>query len=324
MKLIQKFKQMGVKKSFFAILRRILFIMFSFNIEFNLNFYIKRIIYGYVIENINGFKMYLDLRNDVGISKELLIFKKREPLITELIQSEGIIKEGDTVIDIGANIGYYTLIESRLVGPSGTVYALEPVSSNFVILNRNIELNGIKNVKTFKLAAGNENKEDEIYVASKGNISSFILNKEAVYVRKEKVKIITIDNFVLQQQIQPNFIRMDVEGYESEIIRGMIKTMKSSKPILLIEVHPHLMKKDKLKEMFYFIKESGYTKVIVVKERNIIWMKRNGEVNSLLLYLTRKIEGKSAVGMGNIEYIRLEELYSNLEARNSAFHVLIS
>jgi len=323
MKFIQKLKQRGIKKFFLALLRRPVLILSALILRVSPTFYIKRIIYGYTIENINGFKMYLDLRNDVGISKDLLIFKKREHLSTDLIQNKGVIKDGYTVLDIGANIGYYALMESRLVGPSGTVYAIEPVSSNFATLNRNIELNGIKNIKTFKLAAGNKNREDEIYVASKGNISSFVYNKKVKFIRKERVEVVKIDDFISQQQIQPDFIRMDVEGYESEIIRGMLKTM-TQKPKLFIEVHPHLIDKAKLIEMFSLIKESGYSRAIVIKERSMVWMKRSGKIRPSLLYLTRKIEAGSVLGIGNIENVSLEDLCASLGARNSAFHALIS
>ena len=293
-------------------------------LKFNPAYHFKKLIYGHVIENINGFKMYLDLKNDRGISKDLFIFKKREFLSTDFLQNQEVIKPGDTILDIGANIGYYALLESRLTGPSGKVYAIEPVSNNYHILLKNIKLNSIKNIKTFKLAIGSERKKGEIYVADKGNISSFIYKKEANLINKEEVQIMTVDDFAFEHRISPDFIRMDVEGYEKEIIQGMPKTLLR-KPKLFIEVHPHLMDKNELERMFSTIKKSGYSNAIVIKERNEIWIKKNREIKPLLRYLTRKIEESNyTLGMGKIEQMLLRDLQKTLRNRGSSFQVLLS
>src|SRR3989344_8248708 len=92
----------------------------------------------FILKEIHGNKMYLNLQ-DKGISKDLAINKTREELQTELVMNK--VKEGMHVLDLGANIGYYALIEASLVGPKGKVYAIEPSQSNFDLLNKNIGLN---------------------------------------------------------------------------------------------------------------------------------------------------------------------------------------
>ena len=93
---------------------------------------------GYVEKEINGSRMYLD-PTDKGLSIDLLVDGIREPYITEVTKRE--LKQGQTVVDIGANIGYYALLEARQVGPTGRVYAIEPVPENFATLNKNVRLN---------------------------------------------------------------------------------------------------------------------------------------------------------------------------------------
>jgi len=97
------------------------------------------------IVNVLGHKMYLDDLDTL----HLAINGIWEPLETNLIKNK--IKEGDIVLNIGANIGYYTLLIARLVGSNGKVFAFEPDLNNFKILKKNIEINNYKNNKKSNL-----------------------------------------------------------------------------------------------------------------------------------------------------------------------------
>src|SRR3989344_7185979 len=219
-------KQIGVKKTILKVIRRSILaqsrLAQRLDISYNFNKFFKG---QTVVDDINGFKMCLDLRNDEGISRDLFLFKKREHLSVDFLRDQNFIKKGGTALDIGGNIGYYALLESSLVGPEGKVYAVEPVSSNLNILKKNIELNGVKNINVFKIAMGKEKKNVEIYVSNQSNRSSFIVRSGTIYTKKEKVEMTTVDDFVSEHKIKPDFIRMDVEGYEKEIIQGMRKTL---------------------------------------------------------------------------------------------------
>ncbi len=179
---------------FYRIIRRLLLLLSQVELALNPYYHFARLTRGEAIVKVNGNMMCLDLKNDLGISKDLFIFRKREHIVTDYVQTADIIRPGDTVLDIGANIGYYALLESTLVGPQGKIYGLEPVSSNYNMLTRNIELNHIENIRAFNLAAGNKTGVEEIYVASKGNISSFIEREGPTYVRKEKIQVVSIDD----------------------------------------------------------------------------------------------------------------------------------
>lgn len=107
----------------------------------------------FTIKKINGSKMYLDI-NDEGLSHDLISDGVREFYATQKMKKE--IKKGDVIVDIGANIGYYALLEARLVGKKGIVYAIEPVPRNIAILKKNIELNNYSNLEVYQLAYGGQ------------------------------------------------------------------------------------------------------------------------------------------------------------------------
>jgi FkbM family methyltransferase len=75
-----------------------------------------------------------------------------------------IIKKGDTVIDVGANIGYYTLLFSKLVGKEGKIYAYEPLPENFKLLKKNIFINKYKNIVLINRALSNKEKNAKLYI----------------------------------------------------------------------------------------------------------------------------------------------------------------
>jgi len=209
-----------------------------------------------VIKEVNGLKMLLNLR-DRGVSRDLFMYGKREFIPTNYLLNGHIVKEGDVVLDIGANIGYYVLIESKLVGEQGKVYAIEPVSSNLAQLQQNLKLNNCKNVEVFKLAVGDKNGKAKIYIPEKRNLSTLDKNAlEGNLKSVEEIEVITVDSF-LDKKPKPNFIRMDVEGYEFYIIKGMNKTLKLNIK-LFIEIHPHKMSEEQLCEMLEILEKNGF------------------------------------------------------------------
>jgi FkbM family methyltransferase len=316
---------MKFKTTILRAIRRVVLFFSQVCLDWHLPYHLARIFKGQVVLEINGFKMNLDLKNDRGISKELFIFHKREHLSTDFITNNSVINPGDVVLDIGGNIGYYALLESRLVGPHGSVYAVEPVSNNLRLLKENIKINNVTNIKTFHMAIGDENKKAEIYVSRKGNLSSPINEKGGDYSGKEEVDMLTADSFVAKENIVPNLVRMDLEGYEKEVVKGM-KKIFSMRPKILMEVHPRRMEAQEFQEMIDLLKKGGYTNATLIKERNKLWMNKKGEVKPFLIWLNKEInEGDSyAIGVGKIDHVRIEDLGSSISISNSSFHALFS
>jgi len=206
-------------------------------------------------EMIHGSWMLLE-EKDKGVSRELLINKDREPYATAILPM--IIHSGDNCLDIGANIGYYALQEASLVKDTGTVYAIEPVEKNIKALRKNIKLNGYNNIIIpCKLACGSENKLGKINVSEKGNWSSISKSLNRRYTGQEEIEIVTVDNFLIGKET-PQLIRMDVEGYELEILKGMPNLLASNTPLkMLIEVHFDILM-EKTVELCQILKKANF------------------------------------------------------------------
>ena len=116
------------------------------------------------IKGMSGLKMYLDPTDEV-MTPTILVIGNWETAETSWFLR--IVKPGDTVVDAGANTGYYTLIGSRLVGDKGKVYAFEPEPANFELLQKNVRLNGLSNVVLERKALSNRNGTLKLFIADK-------------------------------------------------------------------------------------------------------------------------------------------------------------
>jgi FkbM family methyltransferase len=153
-------------------------------------------------------------------------------------------KDGDIVVDIGAHIGLYTIISSKRVGPNGKVVAIEADPGNFEILNRNIQLNKLNNVIALNYAAySREEQKLKLYLLSgKSGFTSYNTILSNFVKSDEKfveVNANTLDYLLHQNGIDAvNWMKIDVEGAEFEVLKGATSTLSKSKDIaLLIELH---------------------------------------------------------------------------------------
>jgi FkbM family methyltransferase len=148
-------------------------------------------------------------------------------------------KKGDTVIDIGAAFGLYTITSSKRVGANGKVIAIEAHPDSFEMLNRNIKLNGLNNVTTLNYAV--YSKETKVKIYSNYTIMSERIREEQVKEKFVEVNADTLDSILQQngiRQEQINWIKIDVEGAEFEVLKGAHNTLSNSKDIALyIEIH---------------------------------------------------------------------------------------
>jgi FkbM family methyltransferase len=209
-----------------------------------------------VILTVNGYKMRIYPKR-LGIHRELYLYGKRELGVTDFLLKSNVLKKGDAVLDIGANIGYYVLLESKMVGNLGKVYAVEPVGNNMKQLRYNLKLNGVTNVSVSQFAFGAKDSVEKIFISEGCNWST--LNPRGTHshlvVGTEDVKVKTVDSFLRGKQL-PKLIRMDVEGYEHEILKGMPETLKKGVK-LLIEVHTTYI--PDLDSFFELLEKNGYS-----------------------------------------------------------------
>src|SRR5919106_1368830 len=172
----------------------------------------------------------------------------REDLVFMTNHEDDIIehftpKQGDIVVDVGAHMGRYTIIASKRVGANGKVVAIEAHPNNFEMLNRNIELNQLTNVIPLNYAAYSKDKKIKLYlpeVESGYTIYNTIMSNRARTEDKfVEVNANTLD-YILQLKgiMDVNWIKIDVEGAEFEVLKGASNVLSKSKDIaLLIEVH---------------------------------------------------------------------------------------
>lgn len=250
---------------------------------------------------VNDSQMYIDF-NDEGVSRQLYLHKKRERYSTDYMKE--IVKRHDIIIDIGANAGYYALLESRLAC-RGHVYAIEPVPKNVWLLNRNIELNNCKNVYVFRCAIGDKNGRGKMYLYDKGNLCSFTKNIQNESTGKIDIPIMTLDSFV-EKNVSgyPTLIRMDVEGYEYQIIKGMTDILKSNKPmILFIELHPFMMSKENMKNLIETLKQSNFKVEAIFLEPSTSDYGSENVINKIFKKLGLPRLGYAGMGYDNLEQV---------------------
>lgn len=187
--------------------------------------------------------MHLDPTDALGLRTNK-VFEKFE---TELVKKE--IKNGDIVLDIGANIGYFSLIFSQIVGASGRVIAFEPDPNNFALLRKNVEINNLKNLTLIQKAVSNVSKPISFYLCDYNHA------QHRIYPSSRCNETITVESTTIDEYISGkefynkiNFVKMDVEGAEYDVLEGMEKTLKSNPTLkILCEFSPKQIREHGLK-----------------------------------------------------------------------------
>ena len=192
------------------------------------NFIIKKIIPEKI--KINSSFVYLN-PNDPVISGALY-FRVYENSETNFLNN--ICFEGMRVIDVGANVGYYSALISELIGPNGIVLAIEPDSESFKYLLKTIKSSKNKNIRPFLKAASDHNNILPLYI-SKDNRGDNRLYKTNQKRNSIDVETIILDELIIKNEInQVDLIKIDVQGYEPKVIRGMKNIIKTSNKIILL------------------------------------------------------------------------------------------
>ncbi|HEV8421908.1 MAG TPA: FkbM family methyltransferase [Chthoniobacterales bacterium] len=167
---------------------------------------------------VHGFPFLLDPLD----SLELSIFRRYEPFETALLSAE--IQPGMTILDIGANIGYYTLLFSKLTGANGRVVAFEPEPQNFALLKENLTRNHRTNVEALNVAAGDLAGESFLYLSeeNRGDHQAYPTAEN-----RQKVRMTTarIDDCVRRPV---DLVKMDVQGFEAHALAGMEATIAAN------------------------------------------------------------------------------------------------
>ncbi len=182
------------------------------------------------------------------------IFKSRSDR-SEIDLIKRTVKPGNVVLDIGGNIGFYTKILSNLVGPNGLVYTFEPDAINFQRLKQNTIT--LKNVQLINKAVSYHNAGVILYKSNTLNVDHRTYAHDDTDFH-EDIESISIDELFKNQSI--DFIKMDIQGYEMQALRGMINTLRKNMPVFIMEYWPHGLKSagESPIEMVAFLESLGY------------------------------------------------------------------
>jgi FkbM family methyltransferase len=228
----------------------------------------------FIITKRYGHKMFLDKIDSLYLS----VHKDWENVETKLIEES--VKKGGIVLDIGANIGFYTLVMARLVGEKGRVYAFEADPTNFEILKKNVEVNGYQNVTLVNRAVLDKRGKIKLYV-DKGNTAgnSLFKGKSKKYREVEAIKL--DDYFKKNKKI--DFVKLDIEGSEGRAMKGMSKILDVNKNIKLVtEFYPRFLE-GVGKEINFGARD--YLEFLIKKKFNLYYI---DEKNSSLTLLSPK------------------------------------
>lgn len=184
-----------------------------------------------------------------------------------------VIKHQDIIIDVGANIGYLSLVCSKLVGTNGMVLSFEPDPLNFSYLKENIALNNANNISAHQLALSNQNSVLKLYhskIDHNAGAHSMMYNERVVSEDYVEIQAMIFDNTEIQKSIpKVDFIKIDVEGVEMDVLQGMYQTIQKHKPMLLIEISAEYQNMRGLsvkgfKE--YLLSNHGYTSYTITNQ----------------------------------------------------------
>lgn len=173
---------------------------------------------------------------------------------------------GDVFYDIGANVGFFTLIAARLVGPRGRVVAFEPVTANAAAIRRNIALNHFTNITVIEAAVSDHEGEEDLLVTDHGGGAALTSAKAppahpGSSHTAVRTATTTIDGLLAREEIPaPVMVKIDVEGAELEVLRGMPETMRRIRPKIVCEVDDASPEKlePRLREVQEVLEPAGY------------------------------------------------------------------
>ena len=158
-----------------------------------------------------------------------------EPAKTRTLLS--ILRSGQVVFDVGANIGYYTLLAARQVGPSGHVVACEPSPRNISYLHRHVALNGATNVTVIPAGCYDRSGLVGFEAGTDWAAGHLVDHATPANGNRQLVAIVSLDEIVRASGLRPDVLKIDVEGAEMHVLQGASNTLSSWRPIVLLGVH---------------------------------------------------------------------------------------
>jgi len=214
-----------------------------------------------------------------------------ERLTTRMFEKE--VTEGSCVVDVGANIGYYSVLAARRAGRSGIVHAVEPCAQTLGVLGANLKLNDLKNVVVHPVAASAQREVRNFHVTDSIEMHGFYAHPLATTRSKVSVRAVPIDSLVRERV---KLYKIDVEGAEIEVLEGMRESMARSPGAgVIVEWNPACMRmaNRKPEALVEFLKKLGISDLCAIDDRDHAcrgvdeatrWISDNGETRHFNLF----------------------------------------
>lgn len=184
-----------------------------------------------VLIELQKFKLYVT-EADFDVSRNIINSHSYEPHVTNAFID--VLKAGDVFLDLGANIGYYSLLAASIVGESGKVISFEPNQQNLQLLLSSIVENQFKNIEVYPLAASDSSM---ILKLTSFGSNGYLETALAGNSNFQFVQSVVVDE-LLEHERRINVIKMDIEGYETLALRGMERLIRKHRPIIFTEFSP--------------------------------------------------------------------------------------
>lgn len=240
---------------------------------------------------VNGYNIDFDLSD---ILQRQIWFDLFD--VNEIQMISSLISEGSIILDIGANIGYYSLCLSPIVGKTGVIHAFEPVEQNFQKIKVAIDRNNISNIVVNKVAVGSEAGTLTLFVAGdvENSGSASVVIGSTTRNQPIQVEMITGDDYLLTQDVeQVDFIKIDIEGFELEALTGLSKLLsRDDAPIIFYENNASILEKREipLTAVADFLASCGYQYWYEINNRRLIASDPQAARHELVNYFASKVE----------------------------------
>ncbi len=235
-----------------------------------------------VCTTAHGFKMILDPFKDNGVEKSIFQTGSYECGTLAVIKS--VLKAGDRFVDVGANVGLMTILAAIEVGPTGRVDSFEPLLEIRNLLSQSIMINNIKNIYVHDYALGSTPATMNIHRHPEVNRGSASIAWENANNIGTEIRVDTLDNALSKTSGQPvNMIKIDVEGWELEVLKGGIETLKKyPQPVVCIEFScTHPLHGGTHEEMFLLMQSAGYVGYVLEKSKAKISRLKQIDISNL-------------------------------------------
>ena len=224
-----------------------------------------------ILVSTNGYQMHVDLK-DSGISNEILFHGTHEHVSTRAFASV-LADVADrasgevTVLEIGANIGYYLLLEANILGEKANIHAFEPDPKNRALLKKNIKYNGYSDQISVLEQAVSASEERADLAVTRSSNKNYLLDDSGVASSEKPISSVyavettSIDSYLRAADIHPaevDVIRMDVQGHEYEILQGMCEVLRAGTDLVLfLETHGNFVGETKQREIVETLRDAG-------------------------------------------------------------------